>query len=576
MIKYCYYINLEKRIDRKIFIESQLSKSKILQNVYQRFDAVDGLKIHPRNLDKNLLTQNAIEDILSDTVTAWGLSLTQGALGVLLSYKKLFKKISTLDDIVITFEDDVIIDENFDDELKNILSELPKDFDICYLGYGDINIEKEYFSNSLSIPKGMVVCLPSLIISPKGAKKISDILVNVDHQIDTILYNQHKNLNVFVSNKKIVEIKNHLGSDIQGNNNCVKDYKKQNYIFSTIAYGDNANKNALKLAIDLNHFNQKILIVTDRKELYDYLENVILIDYPNKNFSYNDKIICFKEGFKHEDAVVYMDSDCRIFYENYKQCYANFLRIIEPGFHPSWDWGLIDRADSGFFDSTDINGRVKGYGELALQTAKDLDIPISKAYHYQEGMLILSKENSKTNVFLDTWEKMANILDDYEIKNNSKRIGVGEGNIFGLAIAKSNMKIHTHDVCNDLGNDIKYNFYGTFIDDYIKQFPNRKILRISGGKLILKNNTNVEFNNKKIKLTYEIYNLDNNLCILVFNWNTDNTVEFLDHEFRINNTVYHFNSEKTNEFYFERKTKVEIYHTYDWYGDKNWKLIETL
>ena len=191
-------------------------------------------------------------------------------------------------------------------------------------------------------------------------------------------------------------------------------------------------------------------------------------------------------------------------------------------------------------------------------------------------MLILSKENSKTNVFLDTWEKMANILDDYEIKNNSKRIGVGEGNIFGLAIAKSNMKIHTHDVCNDLGNDIKYNFYGTFIDDYIKQFPNRKILRISGGKLILKNNTNVEFNNKKIKLTYEIYNLDNNLCILVFNWNTDNTVEFLDHEFRINNTVYHFNSEKTNEFYFERKTKVEIYHTYDWYGDKNWKLIETL
>jgi GR25 family glycosyltransferase involved in LPS biosynthesis len=576
MIKHCYYINLEKRTDRKDFIEEQLNKSEILKNIYQRFDAVDGLSIHPRSLEKNLLTPNAIEDILSDTVTAWGLSLTQGALGVLLSYKKLFSEISTLDDIVITFEDDVIIDENFDNDITEILNELPEDFDICYLGYGDIDIEKVNYSKSLSIPKGMVVCLPALIVSPKGAKKISDILTNIDHQIDTALYNNHNNLNVFVSNKKIVQIKNHLGSDIQGNNNCVKNYKKQNYIFSTLAYGENANANAIKLAIDLNHFKQKILIVTDQKELYKSLENVIIVEYPDKPFSYNDKIICFKEGFKHEDAVVYIDSDCRIFYENYKKCYTNFLRIIEPGFHPSWDWGLIDRPDSGFFDSTDVGGRVNGYGELALQTAKDLDIPISKAYHYQEGMLILSKEDNKWEVLLDTWEKMSNVLDNYEISNNSSRIGVGEGNIFGLSLAKSNMTLHSHTVCNDLGNDIKYNFYGNFVKDYIEQFPNRKVLRMSSGDLIQKNKLFVDFEDKKIELKYEIYSLNNNLCILVFSWNENNAVEFLDHEFKINDVVYHFNSDKTNEFYFDKKDKIEIYHTYDWYGNKNWELIETI
>jgi GR25 family glycosyltransferase involved in LPS biosynthesis len=576
MIKHCYYINLEKRTDRKSFIEEQLNKSEILRDVYQRFDAVDGLTVHPRSLDKNLLTLNSVEDILLDTVSAWGLSLTQGALGVLLSYKKLFKKISTLDDIAITFEDDVIIDDEFDNKLNTILSELPKDFDLCYLGYGDINIDKSLFSESLSIPKGMVVCLPSLIISPKGAKKILDTLINIDHQIDTLLYHQHNNLNVFVSNEKIVKIKNHLGSDIQGNNNCVKNYKKQNYIFSTLAKGELANANAVKLAIDLNYFKQKILIVTDQKDLYKSLENVITVSYPDKNFSYNDKIICFKEGFKHEDAVVYIDADCRLFYENYKKCYTNFFRIVEPGFHPSWDWGLIDRPDSGFFDSTDINGRVKGYGELALKTAKDLNIPIEKAYHYQEGMLVLSKEEDKTDIFLDTWEKMANILDDYEIQNGSYRIGVGEGNIFGLAIAKSNMKIHTHDISNYLGDDIKYNFYGVYIEDYIRNFPNRKALHMSGGEFILKNNIYVDFEDKKIDLKYEIYKLDNNLCVLVFDWNLNNVVEFLDHEFKVNDIVYHFNSEKTNEFYFEQKDKIEIYHTYDWYGDKNWELIETI
>ena len=56
MIKHCYYINLEKRTDRKSFIEEQLNKSEILRDVYQRFDAVDGLTVHPRSLDKNLLT----------------------------------------------------------------------------------------------------------------------------------------------------------------------------------------------------------------------------------------------------------------------------------------------------------------------------------------------------------------------------------------------------------------------------------------------------------------------------------------------------------------------------------------
>ena len=86
MLKYCFYINLEKRVDRKSFIESELNKSSLLKDIYRRFDAVDGSTVNPRTLETGLLTDNAIQDVLMDTITAWGLSMTQGGLGVLMSY----------------------------------------------------------------------------------------------------------------------------------------------------------------------------------------------------------------------------------------------------------------------------------------------------------------------------------------------------------------------------------------------------------------------------------------------------------------------------------------------------------
>jgi hypothetical protein len=247
------------------------------------------------------------------------------------------------------------------------------------LGYGDHKVETIPFSDNLSIPKGMITCLPSLIISPNGAKKLISKLKNIDHQIDTALYNRLREFNVYLSNDRIVRVKNKFTTDIQGNNSCKKNYKKQNYIFSTIAHGENANRNAVKLAFDLNYFNQKLLVVTNQRDLFEPLDNVIIVDYPDKVFSYNDKIICFEEGFKIEDAVVYIDSDCRIFYKNYKSCYTNLIRVIEPGFHPSWDWGIVSRPSGGFFESTDVTDRVKGYGELALSLSKELNIPINEA-----------------------------------------------------------------------------------------------------------------------------------------------------------------------------------------------------
>lgn len=579
MINKCYYINLDKREDRLSHIKNEINKSNVLKIISQRFSAVDGSYIHPRSVNEtypNLLSEKAISDILSDEIAQWGLSITQGGLGVILSYIKIFEEARDKNLFILTLEDDVHLHDNFDNLLNNVINELPSNFDLCYLGYGGDDIQKKYFSENLSIPTGIVTCLPSLIISPEGANKLLNILKNIEHQIDTVIYCNFNKLNVYVSNTKLVEIKNQLSTDIQGNNNCIKNYKKQNYIFATLAYGDNSNKNAINLVKDLQYFNQKVLVVTDRPELYSNIENVITIDYPKNNFSYNDKLYPFEYGLNYEECVFFVDSDTRIFYEDYKKTLTNFFRVLESGFHPSFNWGKLTREENNFFIGKDINQRIEGYNEIALKLSEELNIPIDDAYHYQEGVLCLCKDNGKEKVALDTWKKLAEKLDEYEIKNGVKNVGVGEGNLIGLGIAKSGIKIHGHDFCNALGEYLKYNFYGDRIDFFAKTHPNRKTPFVTEGELIKKNKRYIKFRDKNIDLSYSIFIHDNEFLVLKFNWNNDNIVEFLDHEFRINDEIFHFFSDKTNHFFFKRTDKFELYHTYDWYGEKNWELIDKI
>lgn len=570
MISNCYYINLDRRPDRKKFVESELNKSDLLRSIIQRFPAVDGSKIHPWYVEKGLLSRNAIDDILSENVSAWGLSVTQGGLGVILSYQSLFKEIENLSDSVITFEDDICLGENFDERLKQILSELPKDFDICYLGYGETKIESENYSKNLSKPLGRIVCLPALIISPSGAKKILGLMKNLDNQIDTAISGNFRSINAFIAKNPLVKIRNHMSSDIQGDINCRKQYKLQNFIFSTMAIGDIHVKRAMALAQDMKYFNQKLLIVTDQPNLFGDMSNVIVVKYAESRFSYNHKIICFEEGFKIADGVVYIDCDCRIIYKTYKNTMSCFSLILAQGFHRSWDWGLVARSDGKFFESKDIRGRCEGYGELALQTCKDLEIEYEKAFHYQEGIIAIAKENGKENIFIETWKKLSAVLDAHEIKMGSDRIGLGEGNLVGLALVKSGMTVNSTDVCNIIGESVKYNFYGQNINDQMKLSPGRKMVETSEYEKVKSVDHYVDFNGKQIDLSLSVYNVNETVGMISFTWNKNNVVEFLDHEFSINGTIYHFQSEKTNNFYYNRSSELSIEHTYDWYGERKW------
>lgn len=573
MIEKIYYINLDERTDRRIKIEKEFSKSLIIKDLVERYSAIDGKKVHPKYVGQGILSKRGIQDILSENVKSWGLSLTQGALGTILTYLELFKKISSFSGYCITFEDDIKILDDFDDKLQKILFELPKNFDLCYLGHCDTKFEKIKYSENLSIPKGQLCCLPGLIISPKGAIKLQSILKNIDSQIDTVFYMNFDKLNVFVANEPIVKASDSSDSNIQGNKNNIKNYDVQNTIFATISVGDRYNELSLRLALDLKFFNQKILIVTDKPEQFNKINNVITIPYKKEKFSYNDKIICFKEGFKISDCVLYLDCDSRILYETFQDTFTDFLTLVPPGFHPSFAWGLVSREDGGFFKSTDISYRVKGYGEYAFNICKNRHLDWENAQHWQEGFLIISKEGGKEQKFLEVWESLKNPLDDFEISNKSKKIGVGEGNLIGIAISTAKMTIHNSDICNLFGEHVKYNADGQRMMNYLERYPKKKKVDFSELDLIMVKKIDVEFENKKIDLEINISDSKEGYYILNYEWNKNNNIQFLDHEFVIDDKTYHFNSDKQGSFIFKKNNSLEIYHTYDWFGNKNLKKI---
>jgi hypothetical protein len=149
---------------------------------------------------------------------------------------------------------------------------------------------------------------------------------------------------------------------------------------------------------------------------------------------------------------------------------------------------------------------------------------------------------------------------------------VGEGNLIGLSLVNSQITINGTEICDLLGESLKYNFWGIYREKYINNFPNRKLIRSTDSEIINEETINVKFKDKEVDLTYSIMK-DDDVMTLIFNWNRKNVVEFLDHEFRIGETVYHFNSDKSNEMNFPNKKGSIIEHTYDWFGEKEWKEI---
>lgn len=216
------YINLDRRPDRNEHVKKELKKINFNGKI-ERISAVDGKNIDLNNVD-HLFSQRTINEakVENPKFVNPGSFMTRGAMGCALSHRNAYINIlNGNDDKVLILEDDIIVDDNFNEKIKEYLKHI-SDYDMLYLGYhnehyGSIQINDYYIK-----PANIVYGLFAYIID----KRIADKLLNmfpIDRQIDSDLSKVYSKINVFILNKDkdrcIItsqdSLNNKLGTDIQ-------------------------------------------------------------------------------------------------------------------------------------------------------------------------------------------------------------------------------------------------------------------------------------------------------------------------------------------------------------------------
>lgn len=195
-----YVINLEHSKDRLDMIRKQLKRENI---TFERYPAVNG----------SLLNK---EKLIRDGKLTYE-KMTKGAIGCYLSHYNIWKKELDKGNNILVLEDDVILCKNLLNKFNEIYKQIPKDWDIIYLGASNIYGKK--------IGKNIVVPIKS----EKGStfntgmygmlinKKALPILINesmpINNNIDQYIKNYlFKKLNVYFIVSPLITHNNEIPS----------------------------------------------------------------------------------------------------------------------------------------------------------------------------------------------------------------------------------------------------------------------------------------------------------------------------------------------------------------------------
>ena len=183
-----FVINLERRKDRLKHVNNQLQKYNIK---YTRFNAFDGKRLHQYKNEIDLYI-NKSSNIMKNN----------GQIGCSLSHLKLWEKVVEKKmKHALIFEDDVIILDNFNERLKNIIKELPDDYNFVLLGgnimRGSIIDGKQYILQGVNYPE-FNWCLHSYLINYKFAEKL---LIDIKRNKLNKTIDSHLSYDVYPHNK---------------------------------------------------------------------------------------------------------------------------------------------------------------------------------------------------------------------------------------------------------------------------------------------------------------------------------------------------------------------------------------
>ncbi|MCL7754332.1 glycosyltransferase family 25 protein [Polaribacter sp. Z022] len=203
-----YYINLDKSIKRKNFMENQFKKLNI---PITRIPAIYG-----KELDKNLLKKEKSKH----NILAHFPYPNDGEIGICLTHFKLWNFLSKQpEDFSIVLEDDAQIHDDFFKDLEALLNQITTDDFLDISGKkGFYPLEKNTLITTYLMPPVLMI---GQIIGKNAAKKLSDNLSNYYAPIDVMKQDVYKHrVKLYSTNKQyVVSIDKKMGgSTIQQNN----------------------------------------------------------------------------------------------------------------------------------------------------------------------------------------------------------------------------------------------------------------------------------------------------------------------------------------------------------------------
>jgi len=206
-----YYINLDKSVQRRDFMENQFKKLNI---PLTRIPAVYGKKL-PQDFLKKAKRQHNI-------LTHFPY-LNDGEIGICLTHFKLWKFLSKQsEDFSIVLEDDALIHEDFFKDLEQLLTQITTNAFLDISGKkGFIPLKKDVLITKFLIPPVLMI---GQIIGKDAAAKLSKNLSDYYAPIDVMKQDVYKHkVPLYSTNKQYVNSidKQMGGSTIQQNNMIV-------------------------------------------------------------------------------------------------------------------------------------------------------------------------------------------------------------------------------------------------------------------------------------------------------------------------------------------------------------------
>ena len=170
-----FVIHYKKLIDRKLFILAQFKKHNITDYEFIEIER---------------------DDLSNHNISMFHKNYKNCKMSMSLKHFYAYKEISDKYDNGLILEDDAILINNFTDILNKYMDQLPKNYDMLFIGDGcNLHIEKNKLIPNQNIyekclyptlwgGKGASRCSDSYIISKKCANKLCEYINNLNYKIE--------------------------------------------------------------------------------------------------------------------------------------------------------------------------------------------------------------------------------------------------------------------------------------------------------------------------------------------------------------------------------------------------------